>query len=71
MDFATPEEMADIYAKTDIALTRSSGTTMAEMDLFFIRMIMVPLDVASFDHQFYNAREIEDEQHILIREESL
>lgn len=41
---------------------------MAELSLFGVKMIMVPLGVAAFDHQYFNAVEMEDDSHILLSE---
>lgn len=71
VDFATPQELVEIYANTDIAITRASGTTMSEMSLFGIKMLMIPLEVASFNHQYYNALEFQKYGHTILSERSL
>ena len=49
------EELAAAYAQADIGIVRAAANTLAECDVFGVQMIMIPLGIASFDHQTKNA----------------
>lgn len=67
------EELAEAYAKADVALVRAAATTLAECALFGLRIIMVPLGISSFNHQYYNAVVYQKQhpEHILLPENEL
>ncbi len=46
-DFVDPQTLADIYARTDIAITRASATTLSELALYAVRMCIIPLRITS------------------------
>ena len=54
-DFASQEELWEIYQKTDIAITRAWATTLWELYYFGIHSIIVPLSTAAQNHQEKNA----------------
>ena len=67
------EELAEAYAQADVALVRAAATTLAECDVFGLRIIMVPLGISSFNHQYLNAiaSQKRNPQHILLEESRL
>ncbi len=53
-------EMELIYKASTVALSRAGASTITELSLYGIPAIFVPFPHAVADHQFYNAKEIED-----------
>ncbi len=49
------EDLVQAYMKADIAIMRSSANSLAEATLFGCRIITIPLEIASRDHQNINA----------------
>lgn len=54
-DFVTQNELAQIYKKTDIAITRWWATTLWELYYFGIHSIIIPLPSSAQNHQYHNA----------------
>ncbi len=54
-------EMARAYAEADLVIARSGGT-LAELAMFGLPSILVPLPTSADDHQLHNAEEF-DEMH--------
>ncbi len=67
------EDLAATYAQADIGIVRAAANTLSECALFGLRMIMIPLGIASFNHQYYNALAYQnkDSNHILLPEMDL
>lgn len=67
------EELAKAYADADIAIVRAAATTLAECELFGLRIIMIPLGISSFNHQYVNAVEYQNinPEHIVLSESRL
>jgi UDP-N-acetylglucosamine:LPS N-acetylglucosamine transferase len=42
-DFLTQKEMGEHYTSADIAITRAGTTSLAEQELFDLKLIMVPI----------------------------
>lgn len=42
-DFCTQKEIGMLYETSDLVITRAGTTSLAEQDLFWIKMIMIPL----------------------------
>lgn len=55
LDWADRSTLPKLYHESDIAIMRPGATSLAEMQMFGIRMIMIPLGVSSYYHQYYNA----------------
>jgi UDP-N-acetylglucosamine--N-acetylmuramyl-(pentapeptide) pyrophosphoryl-undecaprenol N-acetylglucosamine transferase len=55
-DFVSQEKLWEIYAKTDIAITRWWATTLWELYYFGIHAIIIPLKNAAWNHQMENAK---------------
>lgn len=60
IDWISQSDLAYIIPETDIAITRGSATTLAELTSSGnIKVIIVPLPYAADNHQYYNALEYE------------
>jgi UDP-N-acetylglucosamine--N-acetylmuramyl-(pentapeptide) pyrophosphoryl-undecaprenol N-acetylglucosamine transferase len=53
------DAMIDAYLSADVVVGRSGGT-LAELALFRLPSILVPLPTSADDHQLHNAREFDD-----------
>lgn len=53
------QDMASIYAKSDLAICRSGAATCAELSVFGVPALLVPYPYAAKDHQTANARAME------------
>ncbi|MFN7064816.1 MAG: UDP-N-acetylglucosamine--N-acetylmuramyl-(pentapeptide) pyrophosphoryl-undecaprenol N-acetylglucosamine transferase [Aquificaceae bacterium] len=49
-----------LYRASTIALSRSGASSIAELSLYGIPTLFIPFPYAVYDHQFYNAKEIEE-----------
>ncbi len=65
------EDIVSLLRTTDIAITRGSATTLAEIDTFSIRKIIIPLPYSAHNHQFWNAKEYEKNGDILLEQKNL
>lgn len=43
LDFATQQEIGALYLQSDIAITRAGTTSLAEQELFDLKLIMIPI----------------------------
>lgn len=61
LDWIDQESLASLIRDTDIAITRGSATTLAELTAFekTPHLIIIPLPHAANNHQYYNALEYE------------
>lgn len=62
------EELFDIYAITDLAITRGGANSLAELSANHIPMIIIP-HPASNNHQWHNAKFYADNQQALVFEQ--
>ncbi len=69
-DWLDPHTLGSILAGTDLAITRWSATTLAEIDEFHVRKLIIPLPWSSSNHQFYNAKYYEENGKDIVLEES-
>ena len=53
------QDMASIYQKTDLAISRSGAATCAELSAFGVPALLIPYPYASKDHQTANSRAME------------
>jgi len=67
-DFIDQNVLKNIYQKTDIAITRAWATSLAELELFGVKMIIIPLKESANNHQYYNAISYEKKWNIMIEE---
>lgn len=58
-EWISQEDIAYLLYDTDIAITRGSATTLAEIDTFGVRKIIIPLHYSADNHQYWNAKEYE------------
>lgn len=52
-------DMAEIYSKTDLVISRSGASTVAELVNVGVPAIFIPFPYAMEDHQYFNAKAIE------------
>ncbi len=52
--------MAEIYSKTDLVISRSGASTVAELVNVGVPAIFIPFPYAMEDHQYFNAKAIEN-----------
>jgi UDP-N-acetylglucosamine--N-acetylmuramyl-(pentapeptide) pyrophosphoryl-undecaprenol N-acetylglucosamine transferase len=69
-DWIDPHTLGSILRDTDLVITRWSATTLAEVDRFGVRKLMIPLPWSSSNHQFHNAKWYEEARWDIILEES-
>ncbi len=53
-------DMGLVYSACDIAVCRAGASTLSELSLFGIPAVLIPYPYAHGNHQFYNAKEIEE-----------
>lgn len=53
-------DMGLIYSATDIAICRAGAGTISELSFFRLPALFIPYPYATGDHQYYNAKEIEE-----------
>ncbi len=70
-EFLSQEKIGKILEKTDITITRAWATSLAELEAFGIKMIIIPLKESANDHQFHNAVAYADKWEIMIEEKDL
>ena len=83
LDWISQEDLATLIPDTDIAITRGSATTLAELTAFrsdkiprFQRsntpiLIIIPLPYSADNHQYWNAKEYEKTGDILLDQNNL
>jgi len=54
------EEVGVLYSASDIALSRAGASTISELSYHGLPSLFIPYPYAAEDHQYYNAKEIED-----------
>jgi UDP-N-acetylglucosamine--N-acetylmuramyl-(pentapeptide) pyrophosphoryl-undecaprenol N-acetylglucosamine transferase len=57
---AYEDHMEQLLAAADVAVTRAGGATVAELAQLGLPAVMVPLPIATGDHQRYNAQALVD-----------
>lgn len=66
------EHIADIYASSDLAISRAGAMTISEISLFGIPAVLIPYPHAAANHQFYNGKLLSDNgAGIIIEEKNL
>ena len=69
-DWLDPHTLGSILKNTDLAITRWSATTLAEIDEFHVRKLIIPLPWSSSNHQLYNAKWYEEARKDIVLEET-
>ncbi len=68
VEWLDQKTIASLLTQTDIAISRGSATTLAEINTFQVRKIIIPLPSAAKNHQYWNAREYEKTGDILLEQ---
>lgn len=71
LEFVDARKMWEILANTDIAITRAWATSLAELEYFQVKMIIIPLTESANNHQYFNARFFQGKWEIMIEEKNL
>jgi UDP-N-acetylglucosamine--N-acetylmuramyl-(pentapeptide) pyrophosphoryl-undecaprenol N-acetylglucosamine transferase len=73
LDWISQEDIAHIIPDTDIAVTRGSATTLAELTAFAKKphLIIVPLTFSAGNHQYYNALEYKKLGHTVLEQRDI
>ncbi len=71
VEWISQEDIAHILSDTNIAISRGSATTLAEIDVFGVRKIIIPLPYSAENHQYWNAKEYEERWDILLEQKNL
>lgn len=71
IEWLTQEDIVFLLQNTDLAITRWSATTLAEIDLFGIKKVIIPLPFSWGNHQYWNAREYEKKWDILLEQKDI
>jgi UDP-N-acetylglucosamine:LPS N-acetylglucosamine transferase len=58
---AYEDRMAQLLAAADVAVCRAGGSTIAELGVVGVPSILVPLPIATGDHQRFNAQGLVDD----------
>lgn len=70
-DWIPQSDIPHILDGAEIAITRASATTLAELATRPIHLIIVPLAISAGDHQLRNARVYERDGHTVLLESDL
>ena len=62
--------MQDIYNISDLIISRSGANTVAEISVCQIPAILIPFPAAINNHQYYNAKFLEDNKRAIILQDS-
>lgn len=67
-DFCTQKEIGNLYEKADLVITRAWTTSLAEQDLFGIKMVMIPIPW-THDQKHNALRYVKEKKWILIEQD--
>ncbi|MDD5197821.1 MAG: glycosyltransferase [Candidatus Gracilibacteria bacterium] len=70
-DWISQADIPHILDGADIAITRASATTLAELSTRPIHLVIIPLAISAGNHQVWNARVHEKNGHTVILEKDL
>ncbi len=62
-------DMAQYYLKADLVIARAGASSISELALFGIPAILVPYPFAIDNHQYFNAKFVEDSQGAILCEQ--
>ena len=68
-DWIDAHTLGSILSKADLVITRGSATSLAEIDLYKKKKIIIPLPWSSQNHQFHNAMWYKENRDDIIIEE--
>lgn len=69
-DWVDPHTLWSILRGTDLAITRGSANTLAELDAFNVRKLIIPLPWSAWNHQYHNAKWYEELRKDIVLEET-
>ncbi len=65
-------DIAHLIQDTDLAITRGSATTLAELTTFqSVKLVIIPLPYSAGNHQYYNALEYEKMWHRVLEQKNI
>ena len=67
--FSFSKDMVEYYKKTDLAITRSGASSLAELTNLRIPFIAIPLPSSTDNHQFLNANYFQEKGYCFLLEE--
>ncbi|MBC7503432.1 UDP-N-acetylglucosamine--N-acetylmuramyl-(pentapeptide) pyrophosphoryl-undecaprenol N-acetylglucosamine transferase [Candidatus Gracilibacteria bacterium] len=73
-EWISQADLASLIYKADLAITRASATTLAELTIFSNsqpHLIMIPLPYSAGNHQYYNAIEYQKVGHSLLEQKNI
>lgn len=70
-DFVDQKKMWELYSKADLAITRAWATSLAELEAFWVKMIIIPLSESANNHQVKNAWIYETKENEVLLEQDL
>jgi UDP-N-acetylglucosamine--N-acetylmuramyl-(pentapeptide) pyrophosphoryl-undecaprenol N-acetylglucosamine transferase len=65
------DDMAEKLTKADFVIARSGASTIAELIVMRVPAILIPYPTAADNHQYYNAKELEDAKASWLVKETL
>lgn len=69
-DWVDAHTIASMVSQADLIITRGSATSLAELDLFKKRKIIVPYSWSAQNHQYYNALWYKENRNDIILDDS-
>ncbi|RMH08560.1 MAG: undecaprenyldiphospho-muramoylpentapeptide beta-N-acetylglucosaminyltransferase [Aquificota bacterium] len=54
------QEMEVVYKACHVAISRAGASTLSELSLYRLPALLIPFPHAVYDHQYYNAKELEE-----------
>ena len=64
-------ELLQLYAESDLAISRGSATTLAELSAFGVKTIIIPLPETGGNHQYFNALEYQKQGQVLLPQKDM
>lgn len=73
LEWIDQTDIAHLIQGTNLAITRWSATTLAELTVFEKKpqLIIIPLSYSAGNHQFYNAKEYEKIGHTILKQKDI
>jgi UDP-N-acetylglucosamine--N-acetylmuramyl-(pentapeptide) pyrophosphoryl-undecaprenol N-acetylglucosamine transferase len=71
LEWIYQEDIVSLLSHTHLVITRGSATTLAELDIFGVKKVIIPLPHSADNHQYWNAKEYEKKGDILLKQEKL
>lgn len=71
LEWISQIDIAHLLEDSDIVITRGSATTLAEIDVFAVKKIIIPLPHSAGNHQYWNAKEYEKRGDTILEQKNL